>query len=248
MQTLHELQIRMAQALVCDDGDEDLPVSPVIRLSVHRNTVQITLCDMLDAVFPVTQTLLGADFMRQTARTFIALHPPQTGDMNTYGATFPAFLARLPALNAYPYVPDTAKLEWLAHESYLSARLPPVPIETLSQADPAALRLRVQPHVRLLQSAWPIDALWSTVIKQSAGAKDISISAQDTYCALFRDARGITVCPLTSGGYAFLEHLQTQNASFAFACEAALKAQADMPLDTFLATLIQHNLLTQELA
>lgn len=247
MPALHKLQQDLIRCILQDGDAGALPLKRKERLQIYKNNTAFILRDLLKDVFPVTTKLLGEGFMNHAAQAFIAHLPPESGDMNGYGARFADFLAHLPALNQYPYVPDTARLEWLAHESYLSPRLPAMTAQDLAAVkDPVNMRLRLQPHVQILQSAWPVDTLWSAIGEQGDALKDFTMEARDTCCALFRDGQRIAVWSVTIGGYRFMEHLQTIDASFAFAAEAAMAAEPELSLDRLLAALIQQELLVKE--
>ena len=249
MPALPELQHDMMSKILRGERAEGLPIAaggpftPEERFSVYKNNTHLILRDLLKDVFPVTKVLLGEKFMDQAAAEFIRAFPPESGDMNGYGAGFPVYLSHLPPLNQYPYVPDVAKLEWLAHESYLSPRLPPLTGAMLEAAeDPLNLKLHIQPHVHLLQSAWPVDRLWHEVSDKGAALEGFKMEAADTFAAVYREDRRIAVWTITEGGYRFLEHLQT-DPRLAFAAEAAMRAENGLALDKLLATLLQLELL-----
>lgn len=249
MPALHKLQHDMMTKILREESAAGLPIAPDgpftpdERLSVYKNNTHLTLRDLLKDIFPVTTVLLGEKFLNYAASEFIKAFPPESGDMNGYGALFPEFLSRLPQLNQYPYVPDAARLEWLAHESYLSPRLPVLTGEMLTAAeDPINMKMHLQPHVALLQSSWPVDKLWHEVSAQGAALKDFKMEAADTFAAVYREDRRIAVWTITEGGYRFLEYLQT-DPRLAFAAEVAMRAESTFPLDKFLATLLQLGLL-----
>lgn len=249
MPALRKLQQEMMARILREENAEGLPIAqdgpftPAERLTVYQNNTHLTLRDLLKDIYPVTTLLLGEKFMNHVAAEFVKAFPPASGDMNGYGAGFNEFLAHLPQLNQFAYVPDTAKLEWLAHEAYLSPRKAPLTGAMLEAVeDPLNLTLELQPHVQLLQSAWPVDRLWHEVSEHGAELKDFKMEASDTYAAIYREETRIAVWSITAGGYRFLEHLQT-DARLAFAAEAAFRAESGFPLDQFLATLLQLELL-----
>lgn len=226
--------------LIAKDG----PFTPDERLQVYKNNTHLTLLDLLKDTFPVTTILLGEKFLNFAGREFIKAFPPESGDMNGYGGLFPEYLSRLPNLNQFPYVPDVAKLEWLAHESYLSPRRTPLTGAMLAAVeDPINLKLHVQPHVFLLRSAWPVDKLWHEVSEHGEALKDFKFEAAETFAAIYREERRIAVWTITEGAYRFLEYLQS-DPTLAFAAESALRAESEFPLDKFLATLLQLELLS----
>lgn len=224
---------------------EDGPLTPEQRLNVYKNNSKILLSDLLKETFPVTTLLLGANFMKFAAHEFTALAPPDSGDMNDYGAAFPDFLGHMPNVNQFAYVPDVARLEWLSHEAYMSPRLPPLTGDDLAAVeDPINLQLKLQPHVQLLRSGWPVDKLWHRVNEEGAEMKGFEIKPEESFVAIFRAGQKIAVWSITEGGYRFIEHLQL-SPSFAHAAEAALRAEPDLSLDRVLAGLLQQQLLAR---
>ena len=237
MPALRELQTDMINRLTQNKAEG--------RESVYRNNVQLILRDVLRGVYPVTTLLLGDEYMNQSASAFIRQSPPQSGDMNGYGSGFADFLDRLPGLKDYLYVPDVARLEWLAHESYLSPRFAPLTAEELSVTDdPLQMKLFLQPHLYLLRSGWPVARLWSAITEKGADLAGLTIVPEECFAIVYRENDKVVIWSISEGGYVFLENLQ-QNASFALAAEAALRAEPDMALDVALAQLVQSNLFTQ---
>jgi len=246
---LAELQQDMLNRIITGGAAEGLPIAtggaftPEQRLQVYKNNTQFTLRDLLKDSFPVTTILLGDKFMNYAAFEFIKAHPPASGDMNSYGIEFPQYLANMANLKSFPYVPDVAMLEWLAHEAYMSPRRPPLKAETLAGVtDPLNMKLYIQPHVYLLRSGWPIDDLWAAISEQGADLSGQSIEPRETFIAVFREESKIAVWSVSEGGYKFLENLQSDT-SFAFAAQAGIRAEPGLVLDKLLVALLQQQLL-----
>ncbi len=214
-------------------------------MGIHKNNTRLILRDVIKATFPVTTILLGDEYTEYLAHEFVKLFPPDSGDMNGYGADYPEFLKRLPNMRDYPYVPDMAQLEWLAHEAYLSPVKPALTADDLSDVeDPVNMRLHVQPHVMLLRSGWPVDKLWERINAEGKDLKDLSLAPQETFVALYREEGKIALQPLTEGSFKFLEHLQS-NPSFAFAAEAAIRHETAIALDQMLARMVQEKIFSK---
>jgi hypothetical protein len=251
MPKLPELQKQMMEKITKRENAGGLPFenqppfSSEQRLNVHKNNMTMTLRDILKQAYPVTTLLLGEKFMDFAVNEFTGIAPPDSGDMNAYGAGFPEFLEHLPNLNQFAYVPDVARLEWLAQEAYLSPRASPLTAQDLATVeDPVNLKLHLQPHVKLLRSGWPVDKLWSRVTEEGTALKDFEMKPAETYAAIFRATDNISVWSISEGGYRFLEYLQS-DPTFAFAAEAGIRAEPELSLDTLLATLIQQDLLAK---
>lgn len=249
MPALRDLQTDMLERILQEKDAKNLPIAeqkPFTaeqRLAVYKNNTHSLLRDLLKDTFPVTTLLLGDKFMSFAAHEFIKSFPPDSADMNAYGAQFPDFLDHLPNVNDFAYVPDTARLEWLAHEAYMSPRHPALTGADLAAAeDPMSLELKLQPHVQLLRSGWPVDKLWHRVNEEGADLKGFEMKAEETFCAIYRADDRISVWSLTEGGYRFIEHLQSAP-SLPLAAEAAMRAEPGVALDKLLAGLLQQELL-----
>ncbi len=251
MPALHKLQQDIMTRILEEKDAAGLPIAaqepftPEQRLNVYKNNTHMLLRDLLRETFPVTTILLGEKFMDFAAHEFIKAAPPESGDMNAYGADFPDFLDHFPNVSQFPYVPDVARLEWLAHEAYMSPRATPLTgVDLATAADPMELQLHLQPHVHLLRSGWPVDKLWSRVNEEGAALKGFEMKPTETFAAIFRAGDRISVWSITEGGYRFLEHLQS-TPSLPPAAEAALRAEPELSLDKLLATLLQQGLLAK---
>lgn len=129
------------------------------RFSVYRNNVIVSLCDALAQTFPAVMNLLGEDYFRAMARAFVAEHPPSTPVLMWYGDKFADFIEGFPPLQAYPYVPDVARLEWAWVSAYHAADatpLDPAAIGAISPDEVGQVRFEKHPAAAVLVSRWPI--------------------------------------------------------------------------------------------
>lgn len=163
--------------------------TPLQRLQVYKNNTRLALTEVLLQTFPAVTKLVDEKFMRYAAQEFMTRHPPASGDMNDYGAAFPDFLAAFPALAGHPYVADVARLEWLRQESFLSPCLPPGPGGAL------------QPHVRLLHSAWPAARLWAFALEGGAAPAP---GPAESFVLIHRADRKVAVRGIDRAAYSFL--------------------------------------------
>ena len=133
------------------------------RFAVYRNNVAVGLSSALETGFPVLRKLLGDEFFAAMAGVFLRAHPPTSRLMMLYGVEMPAFLASFPPVAHLPYLPDVARLELALRRSYHAADHRAVAANALATLPPDQLmstRLRLAAAVSVLQSAWPIHAIW----------------------------------------------------------------------------------------
>lgn len=94
------------------------------RLAVYRNNVVVSLRDALRASFPATERLMGERFFAAAAVAFARETKPASPVLAGYGAGFADFLAGLPGLADYPFVPEVAAIEFARLTAYHAAEGP----------------------------------------------------------------------------------------------------------------------------
>jgi hypothetical protein len=160
------LQLEFARALA--DRDAALPrglIGSAARFNIHRNNIAASLTAVLAARYPVIRRLVGDDFFRAAAGTFIARHPPRSPALLEFGATFAPFLAALEPAASFPYLPDIARLEWACHAAYHAADAVPADHALIAGLDPdrmPLLRFTLHPSAAVIASPFPILSIWRT--------------------------------------------------------------------------------------
>lgn len=150
------------------------------RFDVYRNNVIASLIEALEAAFPVTCKLVGAENFKTLAGDFARKHPPSSPLMMFYGAEMPVFLAHYAPVAGIRYLSDVARLEIALRESYHAEDAVPMDPAALGQLSPEALmqaHLTLVPSLRLVRSPWPIHAIWR--LNQEEGAPKPQAGAQD---------------------------------------------------------------------
>lgn len=195
------------------------------RLQIYRNNTFLILTDILRDSFPAVTALGGEKFFRYLAHEFIKIYPPTAGNMDSYGANFPDFIARFPPLKDHPYMSDVARLEWARHESYLAA-------------DSGAGNLH--PSIRMIQSPWPIDLIWKAAIQNAPPPR---LDARSAFVVLFRKNRGVEMWAVSEDVFTFFKALQ-KGKSLPQATKTAQALNEDFNADLHFANLQKENLIT----
>ena len=168
---LADLQRRLGRCLLEGLSDPavlerlaDPPEQRERRLAVYRNNVRHALLSVLEAAFPVVRQLVGAECFAATMLAFVARHPPGQPVLYRYGDRLPGFLADFsPLAEPLPWLPDVARLEWARNEALFAPEAEPLTPARLAAVPPADLpgwRPRLHPSAHLLESAWPVRAIW----------------------------------------------------------------------------------------
>jgi hypothetical protein len=211
---LRELQAAFVAHLV--DGDRADLVAAVAgdsipaaaRLRIHRHHLFDSLVIALGTTFPTVQRLVGNDFFRGLARTFIAENLPAQPVLSEYGADFPAFVERHESVHALAYLADVARLDWALNVAFHGAdgpRLGPAQLEQLSIGTLAAMPLPFAPGTTLLCSAHPLDRIWA--ISQQGVREGMTLDGTGVRLLVFRNADDASFLALDEGEGVFAASL-----------------------------------------
>lgn len=219
MPSLTELQADFAAALA-DARDlaaalplfSGPPARTQTRLAVYRGNVYGNLAKALAGAYPVTRKIVGEEFFDAMAREYARQHPSRSGDLNRYGAELAQFVAAFPHTADLPYLPDVARMEWLAHLAYYAADLAPF--------DRAA---RLVPACALLESDWPLGRIWTIHQDDYAGEFDIDLHSGPDRILVHRPRWRAEVVSLAAGDFRFLYSL-SQGETLGTALEAGARA------------------------
>lgn len=243
MPSLSELQRRFAATVL------DLAREPGERIAVYRHTMLANYRNALGATYRVVRELTGVPFFNAAVDAFVVAHPATEGDLNVYGATFPAFLATYPHAAQLPYLPDVARLEWAMDEAHRAADSGGDAQRTLATlaaipGDEVALqRFVLDPSCRLLHSAFPVLRIWRVHQDGSVHSGGVEFGSGDDFLLVRRDGDSVVVERVGPGDLAWLGALAA-GADLARALDAAFDADATFDLGTALRAYIGNGVLS----
>jgi hypothetical protein len=156
--------------------------SVVRGLQAYRANASAMAERALQAAYPVLHRLLGPETFAMLARDLWAAHPPERGDLAHWGGTLPAYLQSAPALadlvSDHSYLPDVARLEWALHSmaTAADAHQDSASFARLASQPPEALHLRLSTGTQIVESAYPIVAIWQAHAALRLGPEPVSLS------------------------------------------------------------------------
>jgi hypothetical protein len=198
-------------------------------LDAHRRHARASARRNLMAAYPTVSAMLGEEGMAALAVSLWHAEPPVRGDVGEWGEGLPALLATQPELQNWPWLADVARLDWARHRC---GRTAGQPVDTdsllaLGSADPAQLRLALQPHVMTVCATWPLDGLWRA---QQAGSADeqalgvqavLSAHGGETQTVVCWWGEGVQQCVLNDADAAWMALLSTTGISLHTALDRA---------------------------
>lgn len=209
MPSLLEQQARFAGELM---GRAGAPGMDVYRGNVFGNWSLA-----LSGAYPIVRKIVGEEFFRGLAREYARSHPSASGDLNEYGTQLAAFVSDFPHTRDLPYLPDVARMEWLAHRAYYAADAAAFSLDAVGELS----RPTLTPACALLTSEWPLSRIWTVHQDDYEGEIEVDLGAGAERILVHRPKWRAQVRSLAPGDYRFLDMARC-GATLGEALEAAL--------------------------
>jgi Putative DNA-binding domain len=154
-------------------------LTSIERLEIYNRQYWFRVLDALSDDFPGLRSVLGDRRFDALAKCYLTDCPSRSFTMRDIGSRLESWLRKHPryARGRLQLALDMVRLEWAEIEAFDGASEPPVTAAVLVGADPAELRLRLQPYIRLLDLRFPVDNLL-LAIKHDAPA-DVASNAME---------------------------------------------------------------------
>ncbi len=198
------------------------------RLKVYRNNVIKSLTGAAMAALPMTQKLVGEEFLERAVRAYIIGNLPTEGNLNLYGLSFPAFIRDYEPAQALPYLHDFTRLEWAWEAAYYAdddTPLAPEALATLDQETLPDLTLQLRSSCALIESEWPLDAIVDFCRSDDSDEDMQALPERGVTMMVFRPALKVEMRRLHEAEYAFLQALRNGQTIY----ESAVTAEAIDP-------------------
>ncbi len=228
MLPLRELQLRFDRALFDDvpgaaapwirgcksDSADGTAIDSRARIAIYRNNVREGFRKALALEFPVIERLVGEDYFRQLALSFLAQHPSRSGDLHPIGEPFSQFLHSRFENTPYAYMTDVATLEWSYQQSLIAADAPQFDITILRDTPTEAygqLRFSLHPACGLVRSRYPVMRIWAANQAESTGDEVVDLSSGADFILLRRAAYGVEMRRVAEADFAILQEFSRQH-------------------------------------
>ncbi len=148
------------------------------RLEVYNRQYWFRVIGSVSEDFPALEAVLGSTRFGALVLAYLRENPSTSFTLRDLGAKLPGWLVNHPEFAGarHPLAVDVARLEWAYVEAFDGASLPPVSAAGLAGIG-ADSRLRLQPHLQLLELRYPVDEVVLAVRKQTAEGDIVSNAA-----------------------------------------------------------------------
>ena len=236
---LRDIQRQFMQGVL--DGQAVADILPPAALSIYANNARVNFTQTLMLTYPVICRLVGEDYFRQCAREYQRLHPSRCGDLQHVGDGFSDYLSNLHRDEEFRYLADVARLEWAYQEALIEFELPTLELNRLAAIEPKyylELRFMLQPSARVVESSFPVLAIWeANATPQGPGEDRIDLAAGDDRLLLLRTRGEVRIHRLDGGELIFLTRLLARD-PFACAVEAASEIDPEFDPSTSMQKLV----------
>jgi hypothetical protein len=214
MRSLRDTQSAFSAAIRSGDGGSLAScvvahgIAPERRIQIYRNNHQIVALATMQATYPVIERLGGSDWFRQSAAQYREEYPSRSGDLQHLGDRYPDFLRAALAGTAHAYFADVAALEW-AYQLVLTAEeRAPVDLAVLRAIAPQdyeRLEFMPRPALRVVESEFPILAIWRANQPAAQSVPEIRLDANPSRVLLIRRNDHVELRELSLGSSLLLQ-------------------------------------------
>jgi hypothetical protein len=150
------------------------------RLEIYNRQYWFRVLDAISDDFPGLRAVLGDRRFDALAKHYLTDCPSRSFTMRDLGSRLDSWLRKHAnyAPGRVQLALDMIRLEWSEIETFDGASEPPVTAAVLIGADPAKIKLRLQPYIRLLDLRYPVDDLLLAV-KQEPHADIVSNAMEE---------------------------------------------------------------------
>jgi hypothetical protein len=208
------------------------------RFEVYRNNVFASLVEALATRFPVCVSLVGEEFFRAMARTFVEMCPPKSPLLVEYGDGFGDFIDTFPPARSVPYLGDVARLEAARTRAYHAADAEPLKPDELAALPPCSwedTRVGIHPSVQIVRSPYGVVTVWEAHAGTGTSSEIDASAPEDAL--IVRPELAVEIHRLPPGAAVFLSKL-AEGASFRAAAHKAAASDREFDLVTNLTALL----------
>lgn len=181
------------------------------RLSVYADAYFIRIMESLAADFPTLYGVLGPQLFPRLTADYLMRYPSSTANVNDIGHALARFLETHPFSAEFPYLADTAQLEWNVLRSLFAERLPAFDPSSLAHVPAEAwdtVTLVLDPTVRLLGTEWAVDLLWKDRFLPEPDGRRMLLRKNRRWLVLYRNDAWIQVLSVEGAEWFALERCQ----------------------------------------
>jgi len=139
----------------CELVINDKNIGSKTRLNTYINSSYLKAKECIEDDYEASLSFI--DNKDQLIKDYLAQYPPDTHFINECGQLFLKYLNEIDYQSKYDFLFDLIKLEWLRVESFYDFYNYKTPEDQNSE-------ILVNPSLKIIESNWPLDLIWSKKI------------------------------------------------------------------------------------
>jgi len=154
----------------CDIVINDKKIGVETRLNTYINSSYLKAKECIEDDFEASLKFIDNGNKAQIIKDYLTKYPPDTHFINEYGDNFLKYLHEINYQTNHEFLFDLIKLEWLRVESFYDF------YNYKNQNAPHPKdQIIVNPSLKIIESNWPLDLIWSEKVAHSAKRANIFI-------------------------------------------------------------------------
>lgn len=152
------------------------------RLEIYNRQYWWRLIDILHDDYPGIRAVLGDKRFGRFTIAYLSEYPSRSFTLRNLGRNIERFFAERPSFagKRQAMAVDMARFEWAQVEAFDGPSKPPLDVSDFAGANPAKLRLALQPYLSLLELGYPLDDFLIAVKKKNRSLRGEASNAIDT--------------------------------------------------------------------
>lgn len=131
-------------------------------MDIYRRNLRATASQALRITYPTVFKLIGEPLFQFASDKLLQLAPPGVGDWGMWGAELDQVLSSITELEDYPYVADSARLDWILHQTERSADMEfdSSTLNLLMERDLDEIFVGFPASTALIKTDFPVIEVW----------------------------------------------------------------------------------------
>lgn len=208
----------------------DTAIGSSARLDIYYNNALFGLTDILASTYAVVQKIVGEEFFKTIARSYLKEHPQPSGNRHMFGAELSAFFKNFKAAAGLPYLADVATLEWAYFQAGIASDAVLMDFAALTEALSldSDFVLPLHPSVHVCPQTFNALEIWQEHQKKKEDIEVVHLVSQPQPVLVWRAPDDTVLMRRISPAFTILLQACQENRPFAEVMTLASDGVVDM--------------------
>lgn len=181
------------------------------RVWIYQNNVFGAVQDYLSEVYPATRGVVGNDFFKQMAHSFVQEHAPEHGNIHLYGDKFVGLCGQIEGLEALPYLADLIRYEWALHSAYFAKTSDALDPNSLPQEELLGVGIAFNDSVSIFSCGFPVYEIHRQSLPDYSDDVSIDLGQSQDRILVYKLNHKVNTLILDDGQFALLTAIEKKS-------------------------------------